>query len=212
MFDYVVKGGHLDKYDKYGYVEPDSYWNLNTYNLSQYPQPPELNYSNLGFSMAGELVRVLSGQSYENYVRTNLLEPLNLADEIYPDPGHRNAVDAPTQAGLRSYLINGGHPYNSIDCVIDSDCTYLVCGPNDPNPKDCITSVCGSNNTCVGCMADAKVCRPGWSCVADECINTITLRMQSEPAPVPPDGDDSPRWSSTRNRLGSIDAVLDIAD
>jgi CubicO group peptidase (beta-lactamase class C family) len=195
MYDYVVQGGHLDEYD--GNVnDPDSYWNLSTYNRSQYPQAPKFVYSNPGFSMLGELVRVLSGQPYEHYVRTNLLEPLNLGDEIYRDPGHRHAVDEPTQAGLRSYLINDDHPYNPIDCVTDSDCSYLVCDSNDPNPQDCVTSACGSNNTCVGCQADAKSCRDGWSCVADECINTITPRMQSEPAPKPTDdGDSSPQWS-----------------
>jgi CubicO group peptidase (beta-lactamase class C family) len=102
MYDYVVNG-HLDTGDD------DSYWDLMKYMNSQ--QNGVLIYSNLGFSMLGELVRMQSGLSYADYVRDHLLVPLNLHQEIYPDRGHRNAVDEPTQAGLRSYLINQGHPY-----------------------------------------------------------------------------------------------------
>lgn len=196
MYDYVVQGGqggHLDKYDGPA-IDADSYWNLTTYNMSQVPQIP-FAYSNLGFSMLGELVRIQSGQSYEDYVRTNLLTPLNLEDDIYPDPGHRKAVDEPTKAGQRSYLINDDHPYNPVDCSDDSDCSYLVCGMNDPNPDNCTVSVCGSEQTCVGCAADAKTCRPGWACVADACINTIVPLLESEPTPRPNQSiDSSPRW------------------
>jgi CubicO group peptidase (beta-lactamase class C family) len=196
MFDYVVQGGHLDTYLMNNSRDPDSYWNLTTYNQSQNPQVPTFRYSNLGFSMLGELVRIQSGQSYEDYVRTNLLEPLNFDDDIYPDPGHRKAVDEPTQAGQRSYFINSAHPYNPVDCSDDSDCGYLVCDTSDPNPEDCVTSVCGPDRTCVGCAADAKVCRPGWACLADACVNTIGPLLQSEPTPKPDRSiDASPRWS-----------------
>jgi CubicO group peptidase (beta-lactamase class C family) len=105
MYDYVVFGGRLNK----GGL--DSYWNSTTYKMDQ--GRGKLRYSNPGYSMLGELLRVRSGLSYDDYVRTNLLEPLNLQQEIYPDPGHRNAHRVPTQAGLRSYLINTKHPYRS---------------------------------------------------------------------------------------------------
>jgi CubicO group peptidase (beta-lactamase class C family) len=84
--------------------------------------------------MLGELVRILSGVSYEAYVRTNLLEPLHLEQEIYPDPGHRNAHRVPTKAGLRSYLINSGHPYR----VSDSTTPLLESErvPQPPNGGD----------------------------------------------------------------------------
>jgi CubicO group peptidase (beta-lactamase class C family) len=208
MFDYVVQGGHLDKYKNLGIeIHDDSYWNLRTYNESQDLLVPVFYYSNLGFSMLGELVRILSGQPYDEYVRKNLLEPLNLADEIYPDPGHRNAIDEPTQAGKMSYLINGSHAYNAIGCAVDSDCNYLVCGSNDPNPLDCTVSTCGPNNTCVGCLADAKTCPPGWSCVADECINPTVPLMRSEPVPMPMPNpmprDASPHWSANAGPVDS---------
>jgi CubicO group peptidase (beta-lactamase class C family) len=195
MYDYVVQGGRLDKYDG-PQKDSDSYWNLTTYNQSQAPQPPAFLYSNTGFSMLGELVRIQSGQSYEDYVRTNLLAPLNLDDDIYPDPGQRNTVDEPTQAGKRSYLINDSHAYNVVGCSVDADCGYLVCDSNDPNPGDCVVAVCGPDQTCVGCAADAKTCRPGWACVSDACVNTAIPLLQSEPPPQPfPVEDLSPQWS-----------------
>jgi CubicO group peptidase (beta-lactamase class C family) len=194
MYDYVVQGGHLDIYNGPA-IDLDSYWNLTTYTLTQPPQAT-FRYSNVGFSMLGELVRLLSGQSYEEYVRTNLLAPLNLDDDIYPDRGHRNAASEPTQAGQRSYLINDDHAYNPVGCSDDSDCGYLVCDMNDPNPGDCVLSTCGPDQTCLGCAADGKTCRPGWDCVADACVNTIAPFLRSEPTPTPNRSiDSSPLWS-----------------
>src|SRR5690349_2342361 len=96
--------------------DEDRYWNESLYNA----QNPMFIYSNFGFSMLVEMVRVQSGQPYENYVRSNLLAPLKLEDKIYPDPGHRNAeTGRPTQAGKRSYLINGSHPYNAVGCLVN---------------------------------------------------------------------------------------------
>lgn len=194
MYDYVVQGGHLDTYDGPA-IHSDSYWNLVIYGMTASPAAPFI-YSNLGFSMLGELVRVQSGQPYEDYVRANFLEPLNLDDDIYPDPGHRTAAAEPTQAGQRSYLINDDHPYNPVDCIDDSDCSYLVCDMNDPNPGDCVVSVCGPDQTCLGCSADAKSCRPGWACVSDACVNLNVPLLESEPTPTSNRSiDSSPLWS-----------------
>lgn len=114
MYDYVVLGGHLDSEDS-----EDSYWTSGDYVMAQ--QSGFMVYSNPGYSMLGELVRVRTGLSYEDYVRTQLLEPLNLHQEIYPDPGHRNAHRVPTKAGLRSYLINTQHPYSSSPPLLASE-------------------------------------------------------------------------------------------
>ena len=103
MHDYVVLGGHLDVPGK------DSYWNWDAYEKAQLTGA--MVYSNPGYSILGELLRVRTGLSYEEYVRTQLLEPLNLHQEIYTDPGHRNANRVQTKVGLRSYLINTRHPY-----------------------------------------------------------------------------------------------------
>jgi len=49
-----------------------------------YPAWKYFQYSNLGLTLAGELVRELSGMPYDAYVRRNVLEPLGLHD-TYPD-------------------------------------------------------------------------------------------------------------------------------
>ncbi|MFO7566933.1 MAG: hypothetical protein R6X02_30090 [Enhygromyxa sp.] len=188
MYDYVVLGGRLDTGDS------DSYWNLSTYNMDQ--ASLMLRYSNPGYTMLGELVRVRSGVSYEDYVRTNLLTPLNLQQSIYPDPGHRNAHDAPIKSGLRSYLINTRHPYNVIGCETDTDCSYLAC-------PSCPTPTCSPNATCQGCTV-TEPCRPGWTCSAGECINPETPRLQSERPLAPASGGDgSPFWS---DNTGPVDS------
>ncbi|PRQ06535.1 serine hydrolase [Enhygromyxa salina] len=206
MYDYAVLGGHLDITTMLGTAaDPDSYWNLLRYTQSQSASPgPRLIYSNSAFSMLGELVRVQSGLSYEAYVRTNFLAPLNLDQDIYPDPGHRSAVENPTLAGLRSYLVNRKHAYNPVDCATDADCGYLACAPMDPNPN-CTTPVCGPDNTCTGCATNGTPCNPKWACMADTCVNTVTPLTQSEPTPGPQKAvvsDDSPTWSTN---AGPID-------
>lgn len=45
-----------------------------------YPAWRYFQYSNLGLTLAGELVAAKSGQPYEAYVRANILEPLGLDD------------------------------------------------------------------------------------------------------------------------------------
>ena len=112
MYDYVLAGcgspsgcSHLDA------ATSDDYWSSDEYSKAQ--QSGKMAYSNPGYTMLGELLRVLTGLACESYVRTILLEPLSLQQEIYADPGHRNAHRAPTKAGLGSYLINTRHPYRS---------------------------------------------------------------------------------------------------
>jgi CubicO group peptidase (beta-lactamase class C family) len=45
-----------------------------------YPADLHFQYSNLGMTLAGEIVAQLSGQSYADYVTKNILRPLMLAD------------------------------------------------------------------------------------------------------------------------------------
>jgi CubicO group peptidase (beta-lactamase class C family) len=45
---------------------------------ASYPTNTEFNYSNLGYSLLGEVVSVISGMEYADYVRKNILEPLGL--------------------------------------------------------------------------------------------------------------------------------------
>lgn len=48
--------------------------------VTLYPADRYYQYSNLGLSLAGEVVAEQSGQDYDNYVRNNILKPLDLGD------------------------------------------------------------------------------------------------------------------------------------
>ncbi len=54
--------------------------------------PPETQwkYSNLGLSLAGEILAAVSGQDYEDYIEQNILEPLDMSSTFVrpPDPDH----------------------------------------------------------------------------------------------------------------------------
>jgi CubicO group peptidase (beta-lactamase class C family) len=45
-----------------------------------YPAEAYFQYSNLGLTLAGELIHQLSGQSYSEYMQTRILDPLGLQD------------------------------------------------------------------------------------------------------------------------------------
>ena len=45
-----------------------------------YPASTYYQYSNLGLTLAGELITQLSGQPYEDYMRVSVLKPIGLAD------------------------------------------------------------------------------------------------------------------------------------
>ena len=60
-----------------------------------YPSNTTFNYSNLGYALLGEIVSVVSGTEYADYVHQHILEPLDL-DETSPYmpvnfPGHQIA-------------------------------------------------------------------------------------------------------------------------
>lgn len=72
-----------------------------------YPARRYFQYSNLGLTLAGEIVEVLSGEDYGDYVRRNILDPLGMSD-TYPEipvehRGGRLATgySAPTREGRR---------------------------------------------------------------------------------------------------------------
>jgi CubicO group peptidase (beta-lactamase class C family) len=110
MFNYMIGDGHLDMGP-----DPDSYWDSSRYADSQ--GSVRHHYSNTGYTMLGELVQRMSGGTYEQYVADNLLAPLGLQQRVYLDPGNRKDERSPTAAGLRSYLINGDHPYRMANPV-----------------------------------------------------------------------------------------------
>ena len=52
-----------------------------------YPSQSIYQYSNLGITLAGEIIRETSGMDYEQYVRENILEPMGLEETrtFYPE-------------------------------------------------------------------------------------------------------------------------------
>ena len=40
-------------------------------------------YSNLGYAILGEIISSVSGISYQSYIKSNILEPLNMWDTTY---------------------------------------------------------------------------------------------------------------------------------
>lgn len=53
-----------------------------------HPVNTRFNYSNLGYSLLGEVVSAVSGQSYEEYVQEHILDPLGMKDTIlFPAAG-----------------------------------------------------------------------------------------------------------------------------
>jgi len=65
-----------------------------------YPAERYFQYSNLGLTLAGEVVRERSGQDYDNYVRTHILQPLALADTETGFPTDARAARIATGYGF----------------------------------------------------------------------------------------------------------------
>ena len=93
-----------------GNMDPDTYWQPEWFAMDR--MTGAMRYSNAGYSLVGELVRIQSGLPYDEYVASELLAPLGLQDRIYADPGSRVRARGPTLASIRSYLVDTEHPYN----------------------------------------------------------------------------------------------------
>jgi CubicO group peptidase (beta-lactamase class C family) len=188
MLNYAV-AGHL------GVDGMDNYWDAMIYEKGQ--TNALLVYSNPGFSMLGELVRVLSGVSYEEYVVGNLLVPLGMNQTVFRDPGHRVLERGVTLTGLRSYLLNADHPYHvkppqqalamddcppsSLGWVWDgADCTWLW-----------------------GCECEGPDCGRLYDTEPDCENDHLSPLSELEQLPASRYGDGSTTWSSN---VGPLDA------
>jgi CubicO group peptidase (beta-lactamase class C family) len=94
-----------------GELHEDNYWESSW--LSDSRKTGAVLYSNVGYSMLGELVRIQAGQPYDEYVRQTLLAPLGLQSRIFPDGGNRFAACGPTLADQGGYLIDELHLYDT---------------------------------------------------------------------------------------------------
>ncbi len=172
LFDYVISG-HL------GIDGKDNYWDAMRYIDSQ--GTGTIRYSNPGYSMLGELVRVLSGAPYDDYIVENLLMPLGLEEGVFPDPAHRVRASSTTLAGRRSYLINEGHPYHvkpAQDAQQTGNCPISLGWAW--NGLQCTELTCG----CTGTDCDALYTEVG-DCESDH----ASPEFWSQPLPIGLDGD-----------------------
>jgi len=61
-----------------------------------YPPATKIKYSNLGMSLAGEIVAVVSGETYADYVQAHILEPLGMeASSVIPDLSYQQLLVTP---------------------------------------------------------------------------------------------------------------------
>jgi CubicO group peptidase (beta-lactamase class C family) len=105
LFEYVfAPPGHID------IGTDDSYWETDWRLLSLANN--SVRYSNVGYSLLGELVRIQSGVPYDEYVRSELLTPVVLQNRVFPDPGSRVRTRGLTMVRTGSYLVDTAHPYN----------------------------------------------------------------------------------------------------
>ncbi|KIG13036.1 hypothetical protein DB30_00810 [Enhygromyxa salina] len=109
LFEYVFApppDGHVNL----GSMQDDTYWQPEWFTQDR--TMGTMRYSNAGYSLAGELVRLQSGVAYEEYVTSKLLAPVGLVDRIYSYPGPRVRSRGPTRTLTQKYLIDARHPYN----------------------------------------------------------------------------------------------------
>ncbi len=109
LFEYVFAPPPDGRVDL-GLMHNDTYWQSEWFIMDR--QSGTTRYSNAGYSVAGEVVRVQSGIPYDEYIASELLTPLDLQDRIYPDPGSRVRTRGPTLVSVRNYLVDTSHPYN----------------------------------------------------------------------------------------------------
>ena len=69
-----------------------------------YPAEQYFQYSNLGLTLAGELIPELSGQSYGEYVKARILDPLELRDTTPEMPANQQGE----KTGYRVWSTNPG--------------------------------------------------------------------------------------------------------
>jgi len=141
---------------------------LGSYWQPEWIEPGSIKYSNPGYSIAGELLRVQSGLSYSAYITNEFLAPLNLQERIVPDPGSRFATRGPTRVLAGGHLIDTAHPYNvaspnpiepSVGLAPNPvEDWYPYLGPPDPRAPDRATTRYGGNRY----LGGAPLAAGGW--------------------------------------------------
>jgi CubicO group peptidase (beta-lactamase class C family) len=89
-------------YPDYTFPTPEEVRQGLSHQQTLYPEGRYLQYSNLGLTLAGEVVAEVSGQPYPEYARRHILDPLGLSDTSTEIPvEHRNGRFATGYGGQK---------------------------------------------------------------------------------------------------------------
>lgn len=81
-----------------------------------YPADTKQVYSDLGFITLGEIVRRVSGEPLEVYVRRRIFEPLGMRETTYNPQGRLQERAAPTTQRVNGFLQGVVHDENAATC------------------------------------------------------------------------------------------------
>jgi D-alanyl-D-alanine carboxypeptidase len=76
-----------------------------TCELSYFPPDTNYHYSDTGYSMLGKIIERVSGQRYDQFLRTELMIPNGLSLTSFPYLGNDRTIPSPFETGYR-YLNN----------------------------------------------------------------------------------------------------------
>ncbi|WP_444684585.1 serine hydrolase domain-containing protein [Alkalicoccus luteus] len=105
-FDETMTGFYATSYDE---VDPVRFIEERTPALKRSPGT-EVEYSNVGLAIAGQLVEDASGVPFPDYVEARIFEPLGMNDSSFEQ--HENPADV-----AASYIGNQPYPYSYIHMV-----------------------------------------------------------------------------------------------
>lgn len=89
----------------------------------QFPAGSQFSYSNMGYSLLAAIVEWVSGQTYTEYLKTNLFEPAGIADSTGYDAAR------PKEALVHGYRRDDSHVGTMIDDIyIDNSPSWLLKG------------------------------------------------------------------------------------
>jgi CubicO group peptidase (beta-lactamase class C family) len=57
-----------------------------------FPPRTEPSYSNIGFSLLGRVLANVTGQTYEEYISSSILKPLNMSQTTFTKPNESRSV------------------------------------------------------------------------------------------------------------------------
>ena len=82
-------------------------------NEAMIAAPGELwRYSNMAFDTLGDVIAKVSGQSFESYVKENILDPLGMTASTFLQPDVPEELRTTPHVGRGEPIVSGHYPYN----------------------------------------------------------------------------------------------------